>query len=166
MPGKQNLSILVAVAENNVIGKDNKLIWHLPADLKLFKTLTLGHHIIMGRKTFESIGKPLPGRTSVIITRQSSYKADGCIVVNSLQEALDSVPATDEEPFIIGGADIFEQSLPFVKTVYLTKIHHTFEGDTFFPELRDSEWMPVEKTDFLPDEKNPYNYSFLKFVRK
>ena len=159
------VSIIVAVSENNVIGKDNKLIWHLPADLKNFKTLTMGHHIIMGRKTFESIGKALPGRTSIVITHQSSYSAEGCIVVNSIDEALTKA-SDDTEVFIIGGDAIFQQSLNFATKIYLTKIHRSFEGDTFFPDLNEKEWAIKACVDFLPDEKNPYRYSFCTLERK
>lgn len=133
------ISLIVAFDENRLIGRDNGLPWHLPADLKHFKTLTMGHHMIMGRKTFESIGKPLPGRTSVIITRQTDYHADGCIVTQNFTEAMMQC-AGQEEIFIIGGAQIFECTLPLADTLYITQIHHTFEGDTFFPEIKSSEW--------------------------
>ncbi len=159
------VSIIVAVSENNVIGKDNKLIWHLPADLKLFKTLTMGHHMIMGRKTYESIGKALPGRTSIVVTHQPSYTAEGCIVVNSLQDAF-AKASGDTEVFIIGGDGIFKQSLNFANKIYLTKIYHSFEGDTFFPELNEKEWEMKECNDFQPDEKNAYPYSFCVLERK
>lgn len=159
------VSIIVAVAENNVIGKDNKLIWHLPADLKFFKSLTMGHHMIMGRKTFESIGKALPGRTSIVVTHQPSYHAEGCIVVNSIKEAFAKI-SNDSEVFIIGGDAIFKQSLAFTSKIYFTRIHHSFEGDTFFPELNENEWELKERTDFAPDEKNEYPYSFCTYVRK
>ncbi|MDD5570620.1 MAG: dihydrofolate reductase [Bacteroidales bacterium] len=159
------VSIIVAVAENNVIGKDNKLIWHLPADLAHFKSITMGHHIIMGRKTFESIGKPLPGRTSVIITKQKDYKADGCIAVSSLEEAL-KVAVNDAEVFIVGGAEIYRQSIDVAGKIYFTKVYESFEGDVFFPEIDMNKWKISSKTNFFPDEKNKFKYSFIIFVKK
>lgn len=159
--------IVVAVAENNVIGKDNDLIWHLPADLKHFKNKTTGHHIIMGRKTYESIGKPLPNRTNVIITRDIDYKAEGCIVVNSLEAALE-VAKSDDRPCIVGGAEIYRQAMEkeLVDVLYLTRIHHEFDGDTFFPEIAEDKWEIESEEPHQPDEKNKYHYTFLKYVRK
>lgn len=159
------ISLIVAVAENNVIGKNNQLAWHLPADLKLFKNLTTGHHIIMGRKTYESIGKPLPDRISVIITRQENYKAEGCIVVKSLQDAI-QISKNDEEVFIIGGAEIFREAIPIADKIYLTRIHQSFEGDTFFQELDQNVWEETKRIDFNPDEKNKYPYSFCILEKK
>lgn len=159
-------AIVVAAAENNVIGKDNGLIWHLPADLRHFKQITMGHPILMGRKTYESIGKPLPGRTSVIVTSQEDYVADGCIVAHSLQEALEEAKALDENVYIIGGAEIYKQALPLTDTIYLTRLHHTFDGDVYFPELDDEEWETVAREHHEPDEKNKYHYSFLTLRRK
>lgn len=160
------IAIVVAAAENNVIGKDNGLIWHLPADLRHFKQLTMGHPMLMGRKTFESIGKPLPGRTSIIITNQKDYAADGCIVTHSVQEAIEQAKALDEEVCIIGGAEVYRQALPFTDTIYLTRIHHTFEGDVFFPELKDEEWETLKQEHHEPDEKNKYSYSFITLRRR
>lgn len=159
------ISLLVAISENNVIGKDNKLIWHLPADLKLFKDLTLGHHIIMGRKTFDSIGKPLPGRTSVIITRNKDYEMPGCIIVNSLDQAI-SAARNDDEIFIIGGGEIFKDAMKVADKLYLTIVHEYFEGDTFFPAIDMNNWTELKRQKHLPDEKNKYSYSFCEFVRK
>lgn len=159
------LSIIVAADENNVIGKDNQLIWHLPADLKHFKNLTTGHHCIMGRKTFESIGRPLPNRTFIIITRNKEYKAEGCIIVNSLQEATQAV-TNDNETFIIGGAEIYRQALQHVDKIYLTRIHDEFEGDTHFPELSENEWELSESKHMEPDGKNKYACSFQVYLRK
>ncbi len=158
-------SFVVAVAKNNVIGKDNTLPWHLPADLRFFKNLTTGHHIIMGRKTFDSFGKPLPNRTSVVITRQKDYRPEGCIVVHSIEEAI-KVAAVEKEIFIIGGAEIFKQTMPIADRIYLTRIDQEFEGDTFFPELNKEEWELKEKQDFEPDEKNKYSYSFCIYEPK
>ena len=160
------IAIVVAAAKNNVIGKDNGLIWHLPADLRHFKQMTLGHPMLMGRKTFESIGKPLPGRTSIIITTQKDYAAEGCIVTHSLQAAIEQATQLDEEICIIGGAEIYRQALPLTDKIYLTRIHHSFEGDVFFPELKQEEWETVEQEHHEPDEKNKYSYSFFKLRRK
>src|SRR5690349_21170892 len=129
------ISIIVALSENNVVGINNQLPWHLSADLKRVKALTMGHHLIMGRKTFESIGRPLPGRTNVIITRDRNYQAEGCVVVGSLMEALDKAKE-DNEAFIFGGGEIFKEGLPKVNKIYMTRIHQHFEGDTHFPELK------------------------------
>jgi len=159
------LSIIVAAAENNVIGKDNDLIWHLPRDLKHFKQTTSGHYIIMGRKTFESNGKPLPNRTNVIITRDKSFNAEGCIVVHSLEDAINEAKS-DPEAFIIGGGVIYEMAMPLVDRIYLTKIHHSFEGDTYFPEIDMHEWVEVDKRVFEPDEKNKYPFTILTLDRK
>ncbi len=159
------ISIIVAVAENNVIGKDNKLIWHLPADLANFKKITMGHHIIMGRKTYESIGKHLPGRTSVIITKQKDYRADGCVIADSVDDAL-KIAGSDTEAFIVGGAEIYRQSIEIADKIYFTKVYENFEGDTFFPEIDMNKWKISSKTDFFPDEKNKFKYSFIIFVKK
>ena len=153
------ITVIAAIAKNNALGKDNQLIWYLPADLKLFKKVTLGHHIIMGRKTFESFPKPLPNRTHVVITKQEDYKVPhGIIVVNSLKDALD-VAKEDNQPFIIGGGEIYKQSLEVADKIYLTLVHQEFEGDTQFPEL-NSEWAKMDRKDFSADEKNQYDYSF------
>ena len=165
------VSLIVAVSQNGVIGKDNDLIWHLPKDMKFFKDTTLGHHVIMGRKNFESIPhkySPLPNRTNVVITRQSNYKAEGCIVVESIEKALQIAEENgDQEPFIIGGGQIYKIAIEnkLIDKVYLTKIYHSFDGDTFFPEL-DSEWQESGRIDCLADDKHAYNYSFLTFEKK
>lgn len=162
-----SISIIVAVAENNVIGKDNSLIWHLPADMKFFKEKTLGHCVITGRKNYESIPekfRPLPGRTNIIITRQKNYNAPGAIVVGSIEEAIKRAKETnDKEIFIIGGAEIFKQTLDLTDKIYYTKIHHSFEGDTFFPEIDLKTWKEAARTDHNADEKNKYKYSFIEF---
>jgi len=159
------LSIIVAVAENNVIGKDNDLIWKLPRDMKHFKETTTGHYIIMGRKTYESNGRPLPNRINVIITRDKNFKAEGCVVVHSLKDAIEEAK-NDSEAFIIGGGVIYELAMPFADRIYLTIIHHKFEGDTYFPEINMDEWIEVEKRDFEPDEKNKYPFTILTLDRK
>jgi dihydrofolate reductase len=158
------ISIIAAIAENNVIGKDNKLIWHLPADLKHFKELTSGHHIIMGRKTWESIGKkPLPDRTNIVITRDKNYKTEGCILVHSLDEALAAAKG-QEEVFVIGGAEIYKQAMDKADKLYITRVHHKFEGDTFFPEI-GKEWFEAINNDFEKDSKNKYDFSLCEYER-
>jgi dihydrofolate reductase len=157
-------SILVAVSENGVIGKDNNLVWHLPVDLKFFKEKTSGHHIIMGRKTHESVGRPLPNRVNIVISRSADYKADGCIVVQSLKEAIDTV-VDDSEAFICGGAEIYKQALDVADRMYLTRVHNEFEGDTFFPEFDTKVWIEKERVRVDPDEKNKYSCSFITYER-
>lgn len=159
------ISIIVAVSENNVIGKDNKLLWHLPADLKYFKQLTIGHSIIMGRKTFESIGKPLPQRKSIIVTRNKNFEAEGCAVVNSLEDAI-ALSQNKEEVFIIGGAEIYKAAMEKADKIYFTRVHHCFEGDAFFPAIDESTWTKIHEQHCLADEKNLYPYSFLTFIKK
>jgi dihydrofolate reductase len=159
------LSIIVAFDENRLIGANNQLPWHLPADLKQFKSITMGHHMIMGRKTFESIGKPLPGRTSVIISRNANFRAEGTIVVHSLKEAVDYCRHQDEV-FVIGGAQIFTAALEMADKLYLTRIHHHFEGDTYFPEISENEWVETEHKYHEADEKNPWPFSFMIYTRK
>lgn len=161
------LSIIVATAEQGVIGKDNQLIWHLPEDLKMFRRLTTGHVIIMGRKTFESIGKPLPNRTSIIISRNNDYQVEGCIVVGSLEEAVEKAKEIEtEEAFIIGGAQIYALALDIADTVYLTQVHHNFEGDAFFPVLDTNIWTETERKSFSPDEKHAYAFDFVTLEKR
>ncbi|WP_353779112.1 dihydrofolate reductase [Winogradskyella sp. 3972H.M.0a.05] len=163
---RSELTIIVAAGENNAIGKDNQLIWHLSDDLKRFKQLTSGHHIIMGRKTFESFPKPLPNRTHIVITHQDHYKApDGVIVVNSLEDALDAAKK-DNQPFIIGGGQIYKLALPLADKIELTRVHHSFEGaDTFFPDIDTSVWKEINNTFHKKDDKHDYEFSFLTYVR-
>ncbi len=163
------LSIIAAVSENHVIGKDNDLVWHLPADLKFFKNKTLGHSLIMGRKTFESFGKPLPKRTSIVVTRQKDYQLpyDNCFVVHSLQQAIERV-SKEDEVFVAGGSEIYDQALALAQKLYLTRIHANFEGDTFFP-LKNPEqngWKLIAKQYHEPDEKNKYPFSFLEYEKE
>ena len=159
------ITIIAAVASNNALGKDNQLIWHLPADLKRFKKVTLEHHIIMGRKTFESLGKPLPKRTTIIITRDKHYKQEGCIVVNSLKQAIEASKA-DENPYILGGAEIYKQAIEIADKLDLTLVDQSFEADVFFPEINMNIWEETSREDFVSDEKNKYNYSFVTYLRK
>ena len=158
-------SLIVAVSENNVIGKDNDLIWHLPKDMKFFKETTQGHFVIMGRKNFESIPhkyRPLPNRTNVVVTRQTSYEAEGCVIVNSIEEAIDRAKkAMDTEPFIIGGGEIYRLALEnkLVDRIYLTRVHKHFEGDTFFAKLSE-EWKLISSEKHKADEKHICDYHF------
>jgi dihydrofolate reductase len=161
------LTIIVAAGENNAIGKDNSLIWHLSDDLKRFKSLTSGHHIIMGRKTFESFPKPLPNRTHIVITRQTDYKVpSGIIVVNSLYDAMDAAK-NDKQPFIIGGGEIYKQSIALADKLEITRVHSTFEdADTFFPEIDTTKWKEVNRTTHDADEKHAHAFSFITYLRK
>lgn len=157
-------TLIAAIGKNNELGKNNDLIWHLPADLKRFKKITSGHHIIMGRNTYESIGKPLPNRTSIIISRNLDYKAEGCFVTNSIEKALE-IAKNDTSPFIIGGAQIYKQALDIVDCLDICKVHEDFDADVFFPEIDLSVWEVIDKQDFLADDKNKHNYSFVKYQR-
>lgn len=164
---KTILSLLVAADEQNVIGKDNKLPWHLPNDLKYFKNLTWGMPILMGRKTFESIGKPLAGRQSIVITRNQDWQHEGVEVVHSVEEAIQKARDKDiKEVFVIGGAEIFATSLAQADRIYLTRIHHSFEGDVYFPKLPEGEWSLVKSHLSPKDEKNPYDHTFQVWERK
>lgn len=155
------VSLIVAVAENGVIGKDNQLPWHLPNDLKYFKNQTWGLPILMGRKTFDSIGKPLPGRQSIVITRSQDWQHEGVEVVHSVEEAVQKAETLGaKEIFVIGGAEIFATALPQANRIYRTRIHHSFEGDVFLPELNESEWQLVRSRYCTADEKNAYAHSF------
>lgn len=160
----QVVTIIAAIAENNALGKNNDLIWHLPADLKRFKKTTSGHHIIMGRNTYESIGKPLPNRTTVIITRNKDYHAPGCVIVGSLEKALE-VAKNDNSPFIIGGAQIYNQAINLVDQLDITEVHHPFEADVFFPKINSNIWEETKRERFKKDEKNKYDYSFVSYVK-
>jgi dihydrofolate reductase len=159
------LSILVAVSANNLIGYDNKLPWHLPADLKYFRNVTMGHPIIMGRKTFDSIGKPLPGRRNIVITRNKDFAHDGVEVYYSVEEALKAIPG-NENAFIIGGAEIFKLSFHLCDRLYITRIEHDFKGDTYFPEINWSEWRLISAEAHPADEKNAWPYVFEVYERK
>jgi dihydrofolate reductase len=161
------LKILVAFDENRVIGKNNTLIWHLPADLKRFKTITTGHVIIMGRKTFESIGKPLPNRTSIVISRQADLQIEGAIIAHSVEEAiLKAKSITREDIYIVGGAEIYALSLPLADQILVTQLHDIFEGDAYFPEIPAEIFEITEKERGITDEKNAYQYSYLTYTRK
>lgn len=155
------VSLLLAASENDVIGKDNKLPWHLPDDLKYFKNLTWGLPILMGRKTFESIGKPLPGRKSIVITRDQNWTHEGISVVHSVEEAIEKAEGFGaKEIFVIGGAQIFGSTLPVAGRIYLTRIHHSFDGDVFFPSISTDEWRLSSERFCAADEKNAYDHTY------
>ncbi|NLC87347.1 MAG: dihydrofolate reductase [Clostridiaceae bacterium] len=161
------LSIIVAVAENNVIGKDNKLIWHLPEDLKRFKKLTTGHTIIMGRKTFESLGRILPNRKHVILCNDMEMNIeDENVEVLEDISMLDKYINSDEENFIIGGATIYRLLMPYANKLYLTLIKEEFDGDVCFPEIKENEWKVIDRKQGLKNEENPFNYEYITFERK
>lgn len=157
----------MAFDENRVIGKNNTLIWHLPADLKRFKALTTGHVIIMGRKTFESIGRPLPNRTTIVISRQTDLQIEGVILANSVEEAiLKAKSITREDIYIVGGAEIYTLSLPLADQILVTQLHDIFEGDAFFPEISPEIWEVTEKERGITDEQNTYQFSYITYSRK
>ncbi|MBL7894214.1 MAG: dihydrofolate reductase [Bacteroidia bacterium] len=158
------LSSIVATGLNNEIGKDNKLLWHLPADLKFFKSTTMGSPIIMGRKTFESIGRVLPGRKNIIISRNTELKIEGAEVFASFEEMIKNCDV--EKAFIIGGAEIYKLSMPFVNEIYRTLVKSNFDADTFFPEIKPNEFELVWEEEHFKDEKNNFDYTYQKFVRK
>lgn len=159
------ITLIAAAAENNALGKDNQLVWHLPNDFKRFKEITSGHYIIMGRKTFESFPKPLPNRTHIIITRQKNYQVEGCIVVNSIEKAIE-VAAKDEDIFIIGGAEIYAQSIDFADKIELTRVHANFEADVYFPEINLNHWKLIFEEKHLKDEKHNFDFTFQTFEKK
>ena len=160
------VSLIVAVSANGVIGRDGGLPWYLPADLKHFKRTTMGHHLIVGRRTWEEVGKPLPGRTMVVVTRSRRFAPDGAQVAHSVEQALE-LAAEDDEPFIGGGSQIYRIALArdLVDRVHLTRIHAEVEGDTFFPEIDFGEWELVSEEHHEADEKNEFDYSFLVYER-
>ncbi|KMY50492.1 dihydrofolate reductase [Peribacillus loiseleuriae] len=159
------ISFMFAMDDNRLIGKDNTLPWYLPADLQYFKKVTMGHPILMGRKTYESIGKPLPGRENIILTRNTDYQQEGITVISDMKEAVAYADALDAEVFVIGGAEIFQQLLSDCKRLYITQIHHSFEGDTYFPELNMSKWQTVSRMTGIEDEKNRYPHEFIVLER-
>ena len=159
------ITLIAAAAENNALGKDNQLLWHIPDDFKRFKQITSEHYIIMGRKTFESFPKPLPNRTHVIITRQKDYLAEGCIVVHSLEEAI-SISPKDEEVFVIGGAEIYTQSISIADKIELTRVHTSLEADAYFPTFDVNHWELVFEEHHYKDEKHDYDYTFETYLKK
>jgi dihydrofolate reductase len=157
--------LIAATSLNNALGKDNKIIWHLPDDFKRFKDLTSGHYIIMGRKTFESFPKPLPNRTHVVITRQENYAPEGCVVVNSIESAFAICPK-NEDTFLIGGAEIYELGLPYIDKIELTLIKETFEADAFLPKIDFSKWELIKEEFHAKDEKHAHEFSFQTFLKR
>jgi dihydrofolate reductase len=161
---KPEIAIIVAMAKNRTIGVNNTLPWRIPEDLKHFKALTMGHHMIMGRKTFESIGKPLPGRITVVVSRDRNLKIDGCIVAHSLAEAL-AACASDPEVFVVGGADIYAQALGLTDTLYITEIRQDVAGDAWFPEFDRETWQEVAREKRSQSEPQPLEYHFVTYRR-
>jgi dihydrofolate reductase len=160
------LTIIAAVSTNNALGKDNDLLWHLPEDFKRFKAITTGHYIIMGRKTFESFPKPLPNRTHVIITRNKNYTApEGCLVVENFEKALDICPK-NEEVFVIGGGQIYKQTINLVDKLEITKVHTNIDAEVYFPEIDNNIWKLVFEEHRYKDEKHAFDYSFQTFTKK
>lgn len=163
----KDISIIVAVAKNNAIGKDNKLLWHLSEDLKRFKKLTTGHYIIMGKNTFYSLPKrPLPNRTHIVLTDIPGEQIDDYIMAYSIEDAISKMDPVNEN-FIIGGASIYRQFLPHANKLYITWVHKSFEADTFFPDVDEKQWKVISRENFLePDEKNPLPYSYMIYERR
>jgi len=159
------ITMIAAAGENNELGKNNELVWHLPDDFKRFKNLTSGHYIIMGRKTFESFPKPLPHRTHVVITRDTTYKKEGIVVVHSLDEALIKA-SRDEQPFIIGGGEIYKLGLEISDKIELTRVHGTFDADTFFPKIPQEEWELAHEVFHEKDEKHNFAFTYETWIRK
>lgn len=158
------VTLIAAAAENNALGKDKDLVWHLPDDFKRFKNLTTGHHIIMGRKTFESFPEPLPNRTHIVISRQKDYKPEGAIVVHTLEKALE-IAKDDPQPFVIGGGEIYKLSMDKADKIELTRVHGTFEADTFFPEIDQDEWNLVSSSFHDKDERHDYSFTYFTYER-
>ena len=159
------ISAIVAMSENRVIGKDNQLLWHLPADLQHFKRITMGKPILMGRKTYQSIGRPLPGRCNVVITHDPAFEASGCVIANSIETALTAVEYSNEI-FVIGGAILYQEMLSLIERIYMTIVHREFTGDAYFPALNSADWQEVERVSHSADEKKQYNFSFISLQRK
>jgi dihydrofolate reductase len=160
------ISIIAAMANNRVIGLKNRMPWHLSADLKRFKSITMGAPVLMGRKTYESIGKPLPGRTNIIISRNPDYRQEGCLIANTIDSAITTGCRIADEIFVIGGSDLYDALLPNAQTLYLTMIKMDFHGDTFFPEINPDTWFELEREDIVDDPNAGFCYSFVKLVRR
>lgn len=161
------LSLIAAIGKNNELGKENKLLWNLPADMKHFRETTSGHPVIMGRKTFESIGRPLPNRQNIVITRDVTYTKESVEVVHSIEEALRLFENSKAEVFIIGGAEIYKQALPYANKLYITKVESNFQdADTFFPEFNVEDWQEIKNEKYLKDEDNDYDFYFIELIKK
>jgi dihydrofolate reductase len=160
------IALIAAISQNRVLGKNNELVWHLPKDMRWFKTKTMGYPVVMGRKTFESFGNPLPGRTNIVITRNPDYRPEGTIVVASLEAALaEAARYHTDTIFVAGGAEIYRQALPLADTMYLTHVHAQVEGDAFFPEFSEVQWQPVATESVPADEKHAYPFDFVTWKR-
>ncbi len=159
------ISMIVAMAENRAIGKNNDLLWHLPDDFKHFKKVTMGKPILMGRKTYESIGKPLSGRENIVVTRDETFFAEGITLVNSIPSALEASEQYDEV-IVIGGASFYKQMLPQTERLYVTVVHETFDADAFFPEIDVASWGVIDKSEHEADERHAYRFSFISYQRK
>jgi dihydrofolate reductase len=160
------LSIIVAADENNAIGKNNSLLWHISEDMKYFKSVTSGYPVIMGRKTFESICRPLPDRTNIIVTRNLQFNPDGCIAVHSLKEAVEVAAGINSDYFVIGGESIYREAIGIADRIYLTEVRHKYEGaDAFFPKINDEEWLETEREDFVRGKNFEYSFSFVKLQK-
>lgn len=162
--GSPPIALVVAMDERGLIGAGNRLPWRLPADLRHFKAITLGKAVVMGRKTYESIGRPLPKRTNIVVTRSADYRVEGCRIAHGVGEAV-GLAADSDEIMIIGGAVLYEACLPLARRIYLTRIHHAFRGDTYFPGLDAARWRQSVREDFPADGDNPYPYSFITLER-
>lgn len=159
------LTIIAAAGQNNELGKDNTLVWHLPDDFKRFKKLTSGHHILMGRKTFDSFPKLLPNRTHVVITRRENFRKEGVVPVNSMEQAIEQ-SGGDPQAFVIGGGEIYKMAMNLADKIELTRVHGTFEADTFFPEIDENQWKLISEEFHGKDEKHDYAFTYLTYVRK
>ncbi len=163
---QREIALVVAASTNNVIGKDNSLVWHLPNDMKFFKNVTWGFPVVMGRKTFQELGKPLKGRVNIVITRQADWSVEEVITAGSLDGAMRSATETNAKKiFVIGGGEIYRQAISIADTIYITRVHGEFEGDAFFPEIDENEWKLISNEDFPVDEKHAYAYSFQVWKR-
>lgn len=159
------ISLIVAMSSNRAIGLANQMPWHLSADLKRFKQLTMGYPILMGRKTFESIARPLPGRTNIVVSRNPAYRPEGCIVVDTVEAAINQACQLADEVFVIGGSTLYEATLPIADTLYITQINRDFNGDTFFPDFDWNRWSEIAREDVVDDPKVSFTYSFLKLQK-
>ena len=159
------ITIIAAIGKNGELGKNNDLIWHLPNDLKRFKKVTAGHHVIMGRKTFESLGKPLPKRINIIITRNKAYQAEGCVIVSSIEEAIEIASKNDSNPYILGGAQIYKQAMRLADSLDLTLVEAELDADAYFPKIDTTVWKETSREDFMADENHQYNYSFVTYKK-
>lgn len=159
------LTLIAAAGENNALGKNNDLVWHLPDDFKRFKRLTTGHHIIMGRKTFESFPQPLPNRTHIVITRKDNYKKEGIVVVHSLERGIEFSEG-DPQPFVIGGGEIYKMAIEVADKIELTRVHATFDADTFFPEIDEKQWKLIAEEFHEKDERHNFSFTYLTYERR